>query len=819
MAALRRSATIPSVHSNWTDSTPPAATISLHFVAKPAMKRMYKQQARSFIEQQRDSPLVAGGDVLEVLMSYLRYKYVSTGTKGLVLSELHRRYDAGHEGDADIIIQSFDFNELHALIQSANAKPDLAPLLVTFLKRLSSNETMHNTLVSLLDMEDCAVVLKVFSESAVWPQLSVQVTDVVRRVRQMNHLHSPNKKTSMEATRVFSRLLSDSEWAKLVLAEIPCHDFLVLLRQPRSSSDLLQQDIWLLQLLSDQPSHAMTLIEGGVFNLITEWIRSGGEPAIVYTASHLLECILLHETTIPAAIHAGLCWQLVRVLHLTDFSREDSYIDQGASSKRPVKGMRAAVVRCLHRLSHDPRAAHILCNAFQMFPGSRWLDADLRDPNYCEAAAMARSDPCELLEKLTLAGRNRPDIDLYDVGGLPFLFISLSNMFTRVSAIRTLAMISFDSVTLSEPMKKRAHLLHSSDEELRDRTDYPDLLGVLVHGEPKFFAALADKTMQRAFQVASQRRTDCDHNGCPNIRGQWLSGMSELRRAVDSLLTSDEALEIITTHSASLQDPPKGDSPYRLDHLVEAMLKHAPTENGTRYVALVIIDAQTSSNPALTLVEVAEAWLNHLIVPMLTLRLENPSRSSRLNDSGSSDDTLPKQPSLHDLLLQREGYRALISDVWDGGYMQRLMLSGKQLPNIIRGIHPTKATRILPISSACPIDSTDMFWAMFQAWTDMSREAISELETDSPCHAMLLGQFDHWLVRGFRCYFEPVSNEPNTYVGRTLADRMMFSTGQRATQIKFTGNDPPSPELFRIHAAYAHVFHACGVDQICYAPG
>ncbi|KAF7295531.1 hypothetical protein MIND_01093100 [Mycena indigotica] len=277
----------------------------------------------------------------------------------------------------------------------------------------------------------------------------------------------------------------------------------------------------------------------------------------------------------------------------------------------------------------------------------------------------------------------------------------------------------------------------------------------------------------------------------------------------------NQALEIITTHSASLQEPPKGDSPYRLDRLVEAMLKHAPTESGTRYVALVIIDAQTSSDPAPTLVDVAEAWLNHLIVPMLTLRLENPSRSSRLEDSGSSDDTLPKQPSLHDLLLQREGNRPLIqADIWDAGYMQRLMVANKKLPEIIRGIQPTKVTRILPISGTYPTDSVDMSWEMFQSWTDTPLEAIAELETDSPRHAILLCDFDHWLVRSFRCYFEPVLNEPNTYIGHTLLDHIKFSTGQRTTQIKFTGNDAPSPELFRIHAAYAQVFHACGVDQM-----
>ncbi|KAF8167003.1 hypothetical protein K438DRAFT_246819 [Mycena galopus ATCC 62051] len=102
MPPLSRFDTLPSIHSWWSDSNPPGATISIHAVAKPLMRYMYHKQAREFVRTNQNIAL--SRNVMENLASYLTYKYVSHGTKALVLEELAARSNSDVDSDAAAIV-------------------------------------------------------------------------------------------------------------------------------------------------------------------------------------------------------------------------------------------------------------------------------------------------------------------------------------------------------------------------------------------------------------------------------------------------------------------------------------------------------------------------------------------------------------------------------------------------------------------------------------------------------------------------------------------------------------------------------------------
>ncbi|KAJ7074797.1 armadillo-type protein [Mycena amicta] len=113
--ALPPSSSLASLHSWWSDSNTPGATISLHALAKPLMRVQYHRQARKFIQRNQNTELTKSS--METLASYLAYKYVAPATKTFILEELAKRAD---NGDANIIIEVLGSNPslLEDLLQS-----------------------------------------------------------------------------------------------------------------------------------------------------------------------------------------------------------------------------------------------------------------------------------------------------------------------------------------------------------------------------------------------------------------------------------------------------------------------------------------------------------------------------------------------------------------------------------------------------------------------------------------------------------------------------------------------------------------------------
>ncbi|KAF7369703.1 hypothetical protein MVEN_00301800 [Mycena venus] len=92
----------PSLLSYWSDNMSIGPTISLHALSKPAMWFLYHRQARKFLQENKDKPLTVL--TMQILGSYLGYKYVHHATKKLVLEHLTSRINAFKSEECMVII-------------------------------------------------------------------------------------------------------------------------------------------------------------------------------------------------------------------------------------------------------------------------------------------------------------------------------------------------------------------------------------------------------------------------------------------------------------------------------------------------------------------------------------------------------------------------------------------------------------------------------------------------------------------------------------------------------------------------------------------
>ncbi|KAJ7510821.1 hypothetical protein B0H11DRAFT_2215563 [Mycena galericulata] len=109
-----------ALHSWWSDSCPPGATISIHAVAKPLMRYLHHRQAREFVR--KNQRVALSREALEIFTSYLTY--VAHGTKALVLKELAARSDSEAHSDAPVIMNALSGKDgtFSELLRSPNTE-------------------------------------------------------------------------------------------------------------------------------------------------------------------------------------------------------------------------------------------------------------------------------------------------------------------------------------------------------------------------------------------------------------------------------------------------------------------------------------------------------------------------------------------------------------------------------------------------------------------------------------------------------------------------------------------------------------------------
>ncbi|KAJ6576061.1 armadillo-type protein [Mycena vulgaris] len=132
-----------SLHSWWSDSNPPGATIPLHTLAKPLSKFLHRRQLAGIISQARGQPI--SREALEALMSYLEATEIPNFTKLSILTDLIVR--AKTEAQAQTIGQKYTLGVLARLLHSSEI--EIVDAACTLLGELARREYLNTAIVEL----------------------------------------------------------------------------------------------------------------------------------------------------------------------------------------------------------------------------------------------------------------------------------------------------------------------------------------------------------------------------------------------------------------------------------------------------------------------------------------------------------------------------------------------------------------------------------------------------------------------------------------------------------------------------------------------
>ncbi|KAJ7727377.1 hypothetical protein B0H16DRAFT_1894474 [Mycena metata] len=209
MSQLRRWPTPQSIYSDWTDSRPPGATISIHALAKPLSRFLYHRQAADIIVKNAKPPLSVA--TVEVLSTYLTLKNISPSTRVLVLRHFSLRARNARE-DAQVVLDSNLLGLVPELLRSSS--PDILFATCNLLKSLGRYREMknkiHSDLVSLLNHRDPCV-----QKSAVYALDALNLVETLLRHLITNKLSPANRMYTLHVLHV--RVGKDEQHARLIV--------------------------------------------------------------------------------------------------------------------------------------------------------------------------------------------------------------------------------------------------------------------------------------------------------------------------------------------------------------------------------------------------------------------------------------------------------------------------------------------------------------------------------------------------------------------------------------------------------------------------
>ncbi|KAF7371306.1 hypothetical protein MSAN_00766700 [Mycena sanguinolenta] len=139
MQPLTRQQSRTSIFSWWSDRNPGlhGPTINLHAATKPLLRFMYHRQAAGFIEKNRGEAL--SNELLQVLSSYLGYKYVSPSTNLIVLQELDEKLRSSEESRRVMVDDPVGLQLVVEMLESPF--PEVRHLTCTILGHLVADES------------------------------------------------------------------------------------------------------------------------------------------------------------------------------------------------------------------------------------------------------------------------------------------------------------------------------------------------------------------------------------------------------------------------------------------------------------------------------------------------------------------------------------------------------------------------------------------------------------------------------------------------------------------------------------------------------
>ncbi|KAJ7172792.1 armadillo-type protein [Mycena crocata] len=232
MPPLNRQATLESIHSWWSDSNPPGATINLHTAAKPLMRWMYHRAVLAFI--QRNSGLPLAEETVCIYFSYLEDKYVSDLTKSAVLAELERRITSNS-------------------VRGPEACKTLAILLS------ASNRNIVRAALSTLG------ILIPSSPPCARAAVEAKVLDHAKEL-----LESPDNQVRIGMSRLLAELAFHLSTVEAVLERNFCKQLVALLRMSDPDSELIENVLRALVAITRSPVGAQAAVDEKVLHRLPE---------------------------------------------------------------------------------------------------------------------------------------------------------------------------------------------------------------------------------------------------------------------------------------------------------------------------------------------------------------------------------------------------------------------------------------------------------------------------------------------------------------------------------------------------------------------
>ncbi|KAJ7501230.1 G-protein alpha subunit-domain-containing protein [Mycena galericulata] len=229
MPPLSRFDTLPSIHSWWSDSNPPGATISIHAVAKPLMRYLYHRQAREFVRTNQGIAL--SREAMETFASYLTYRYVAHGTKALVLKDLAARSTSS---DAPVIVNTLrgEHDTFSELLRSPNTevKNWARELIINLARDKSAWKsclpwTPCTPFVDLLyEQQTCAFALDALFRICMSRAgaEAIVAAEALKSIVDLNLIHSPDSNIRTYTLATLDYLSEHESVSRAVLGVDPC---------------------------------------------------------------------------------------------------------------------------------------------------------------------------------------------------------------------------------------------------------------------------------------------------------------------------------------------------------------------------------------------------------------------------------------------------------------------------------------------------------------------------------------------------------------------------------------------------------------------
>ncbi|KAL9710821.1 hypothetical protein Ac2012v2_006359 [Leucoagaricus gongylophorus] len=288
-------------------------------------------------------------------------------------------------------------------------------------------------------------------------------------------------------------------------------------------------------------------------------------------------------------------------------------------------------------------------------------------------------------------------------------------------------------------------------------------------------------------------------------------------------LVADAKKSVLNTFRADLESNHSKCNRYKL---LMAMLDHAPTDSGKRYVATCLAIAGTKGVDAVT--EMADQWLEHMFFKMLpvsraTTTQPTSSFTPTLDDTAQRIEKADRteQKALRESVQRRERDRCAITGAFDYQVADTLMSQRLPFPLNSRLL---EAAHIIPLSFngfeesySAELHKTAITWDMLRSWTGIDLDKLVRSKINTPENAILMCREQHLGFGRFKWYLDKDAypDNPNKYKAQGSHPSYRFLCGEVTIDVEFPAEaelmvKPPDPEIISIHAAFARVLSPSG---------